>query len=71
MISLFFMYIDVVIFRYRFCVIVNLSFLSRCRNDCCIVRVFFSHITSRVTFSFFVIITSIDLKNSLIAIISF
>ena len=78
MISLFFIYIDFIISRYRpFYIIVNLLFLFHYRDDSCIIHIFFfyiiisyitfniiiSYIIFYITFSFFIIITFIILKN--------
>ena len=77
MISLFFMYVDVTLFRCRFYIIVNS--LSHRRDDCYINRVTFSRVTSRVTpritfrvvFSSLITVTLVISKNSLTAIIFF
>ena len=71
MISLFFIYIDVAIFRYRFHIIVNLSLLFRRYNDCFITRVSLFRVTFRVTFFSFIIIKFIVLKNSSAIVIFF
>ena len=65
MISLSFIYIDI---------IVNLLFLSRYHNDYCIIRVFsrvIPRVISRITSFSLIIIIFIILKNSSAIIISF
>ena len=65
MISLSFIYIDI---------IVNLLFLSRYYNDYCIIRVFsrvIPRVISRITSFSLIIIIFIILKNSSAIIISF
>ena len=77
MILLSFMYIDIVIFRYRFRVIINSLLLSRRCDNYYIIYIFPSYVTSRIifriiifiTFSSFIIITLINLKNLLTIII--
>ena len=80
MISLSFIYANVVISRCRLRIIVDFPPLSRRRDDCYIARILLSRViifyitfrvTSRVTLSSFIIIMFVISKNSLIIVIFF